>query len=132
LPALPFIVSKGVAGVIMGVAYEGLGLAPAVLFSLTVYSATAQAVTLGMWTLPPPAAAMPVAAMVIARIATNARCLVMGAHLQQLFGHVQKRVMLPILFLLADASWLMTTAAAQRNGPDAGYLLGASVPMAIG
>jgi predicted branched-subunit amino acid permease len=40
--------------------------------------------------------------------------------------------MLPILFLLADASWLMTTADAELTGADAGYLLGASVPMAIG
>lgn len=127
--ALPFIVSNGVAGIVMGVAYKGLGLglAPAVLFSLVVYSATAQAVTLGMWTLSPP-----IAAMVIACVATNARYLVMGAHLHQLFGQVRKRVMLPILFLLADASWLMTTADAERNGADAGYLLGASVPMAIG
>lgn len=127
--ALPFIVSNGVAGVVMGVAYKGLGLglAPAVLFSLVVYSATAQAVTLGMWSLSPP-----VAAMVVACIATNARYLVMSAHLHQLFGRLRRRVMLPILFLLADASWLMTTADAERNGPDAGYLLGASVPMAIG
>jgi hypothetical protein len=38
LAALPFIVSSGVAGVVMGVAYKGfeLGLAPAVLFSLVV------------------------------------------------------------------------------------------------
>jgi predicted branched-subunit amino acid permease len=98
-----------------------------VLFSLVVYSATAQAVTLGMWTLSPP-----IAAMVVACIATNARYLGMGAHLHQLFGGLRKRVMLPILFLLADASWLMTTADAERDGPDAGYLLGASVPMAIG
>jgi predicted branched-subunit amino acid permease len=127
--ALPFIVSNGLAGVVMGVAYKGLGLglAPALLFSLVVYSATAQAVTLGMWAVSPP-----IAAMVMACFATNARYLVMGAHLHQLFGRLRKRVMLPILFLLADASWLMTTAEAQRNGPDAGYLLGASVPMAIG
>jgi predicted branched-subunit amino acid permease len=127
--ALPFIVSNGVAGVVMGVAYKGLGLGlvATVLFSVVVYSATAQAVTLGMWTLSPP-----VAAMVVACIATNARYLVMGAHLYQLFGRLRKRVTLPILFLLADASWLMTTADAERNGPDAGYLLGASVPMAIG
>jgi predicted branched-subunit amino acid permease len=129
IAALPFILSNGVAGVIMGVAYKGLGLglAPAVLFSLVVYSATAQAVTLGMWSLPPP-----VAAMVVACIATNARYLVMGAHLHQYFGDLRKRVMLPILFLLADASWLMTMADAERDGPDAGYLLGASVPMALG
>jgi len=129
IAALPFIVSNGVAGVVMGVAYKGLGLgfAPAVLFSLVVYSATAQAVTLGMWTLPPP-----VAAMVVACVATNARYLLMGAHLHQHFGALRKRVMLPILFLLADASWLMTTADAERDGPDAGYLLGTSVPMALG
>ena len=58
--ALPFIISNGVGGIVMGVAYRGLGLdfGSAVLFSLVVYSATAQAVTLGLWTLPPPVAAM--------------------------------------------------------------------------
>jgi len=66
------------------------------------------------------------------RGSTNARYLLMGAHLHQYFGSLRKRVMLPILFLLADASWLMTTADAERDGPDAGYLLGASVPMALG
>lgn len=127
--ALPFIVSNGVAGVVMGVAYKGLGLgfASAVLFSLVVYSATAQAVTLGMWV-----ATQPILAMVVACLATNARYLVMGAHLHQHFGKLGRRKMLPILFLLADASWLMSTADVERNGPDAGYLLGASVPMAIG
>jgi predicted branched-subunit amino acid permease len=129
IAALPFLASNGVAGVVMGVAYKGLGLGyvPTVLFSLAVYSATAQAVTLGMWALPPP-----VLAMVVACVATNARYLVMGAHLRQLFRGLPRRVMLPILFLLADASWLMTTAEAKRSGPDAGYLLGASLPMAIG
>jgi predicted branched-subunit amino acid permease len=127
--ALPFLLSNGIAGAVMGVAYKGIGLAiaPAVLFSGVVYSATAQAVTLGMWTLPPP-----MTAMVTACVATNARYLVMGAQLRSLFGSLRKRVMLPILFLLADASWMMTTSDADRNGPDAGYLLGASLPMAVG
>lgn len=127
--ALPFIVSNGVAGIVMGVAYRGLGLAfvPAVLFSLVVYSATAQAVTLGLWAVPPP-----IAAMVVACVATNARYLVMGAHLRQLFADVRARVMLPILALLGDAAWLMTVAEAQRGRRDAGYLLGSSLPMAIG
>src|SRR4029077_8496123 len=83
--ALPFIASNGSAGVVMGVAYRGLGLGfrAAMLFSLVVYSATAQAVTLGLWALPPP-----IAAMVAACGATNARYLVMGAHLRQLFPDV--------------------------------------------
>lgn len=127
--ALPFIVSNGVAGMVMGVAYRGIGVGfiPAVLFSLVVYSATAQAVTLGML-----ASAAQTAPMMLVCIATNARYLVMGAHLYQLFGKLPKRTMLPILFLLADASWLMTAADARRNDADAGYLLGASVPMALG
>jgi predicted branched-subunit amino acid permease len=127
--ALPFIASNGIASVVMGVAYRGLGLGfvPVVLFSLVVYSATAQAVTLGLWALPPP-----IAAMVAACGATNARYLVMGAHLRQLFPDVPRRVMLPILFLLADASWMMTVAEAERGRRDAGYLLGSSLPMAIG
>jgi predicted branched-subunit amino acid permease len=129
LAALPFIASNGIAGVAMGVAYRGLGLGftPAVLFSLVVYSATAQAVTLGLWASPPP-----IAAMAVACVATNARYLVMGAHLRQLFPDVPRRVMLPILFLLADASWFMTVAEAERGRRDAGYLLGSSLPMAIG
>lgn len=129
IKALPFVLSNGVAGIVMGVAYRGVGLGfiPAVLFSVLVYSATAQAVTLGMW-----AAIPPTVPMVVACIATNARYLVMGAHLHQLFGKLRKRITLPILFLLADASWLMTTADAQSNEADAGYLLGASAPMAIG
>jgi|SRR5579872_1207724 len=129
LAALPFLLSNGIAGAVMGLAYKGLGLGPlvALLFSLVMYSATAQAVTLGMWAAP-----LPIAAMLTACVATNARYLLMGAHLRGLFGSLPKRVILPILFLLADASWMMTIADARRNGPDAGYLLGASVPMLIG
>src|SRR5258705_11541429 len=70
--------------------------------------------------------------MVVACVATNARYLVLGAHLRQLFGDVPRRVMLPILALLADASWLMTVAEAERGRRDAGYLLGSGVPMAVG
>ncbi|UGY05681.1 AzlC family ABC transporter permease [Bradyrhizobium quebecense] len=81
--ALPFLLSNGAAGLVMGLTYKGLGLgAPqAILFSLLVYSATAQAITLSMWASP-----LPVAAMVVACIATNSRYLLMGAHLRQLFG----------------------------------------------
>ncbi|HWT96155.1 MAG TPA: AzlC family ABC transporter permease [Terriglobales bacterium] len=126
---LPFIVSNGLAGVVMGIAYHGVGFSftTSVLFSLLVYSATAQAVTLGLWTLPPP-----ILAMVLAAMAMNARYLVMGAHLRQLFADLPKRLMLPILALLADASWMTTVAEADRGRRDAGYLLGASIPMAVG
>jgi predicted branched-subunit amino acid permease len=129
LAALPFILSNGFGGIVMGLAYRGLGLdfASALLFSLLVYSATAQAVTLGLWALSPP-----IAVMVLACFATNARYLVMGAHLRQMFPDMPRRAMLPILALLADASWMMTVAEAERGRRDAGYLLGCGLPMAIG
>jgi branched chain amino acid efflux pump len=127
--ALPFILSNGVAGLVMGLTYKSLGLGAlhAILFSLLLYSATAQAIILSMWASP-----LPIVAMVIACIATNSRYLLMGVHLRQLFDGLANRKMLPSLFLLADASWLMTGADAKRNGADGGYFLGASIPMAIG
>ena len=129
IAGLPFLASYGAPALVMGIAYKGLGLGfvPAVLFSLVVYSSTAQAVTLGLWALPPP-----VAALVLACVATNARYLVMGAHLHQMFGRFSKRLMLPVLFVLSDASWMMTASEAERSGPDAGYLLGSSLPGWLG
>lgn len=127
--AWPFIVSNGLAGLVMGVAYRGAGLSfvASALLSLLVYSATAQAVVLGLWAVPPP-----LAALLLACVATNARYLLMGAHLRRIFADQPLRRMLPILYCLADASWLMTVAEAGRGRRDAGYLLGASLPMALG
>jgi predicted branched-subunit amino acid permease len=127
--ALAFVPGYGFAGIVMGLAYRGAGLSfmAAVLFSLVVYSGTAQAVTLSLWATPPP-----LAAMMLACVATNARYLVMGAHLQQTFADLPRRRMLPILFWLADASWLMSAAEVSRGRRDAGYLLGCSLPMVIG
>jgi predicted branched-subunit amino acid permease len=52
-------------GAVMGVAYKGAGLGffHSVLFSVVVYSATAQAVTLGMWAVPVPTVAMIIACL---------------------------------------------------------------------
>lgn len=125
----PFIISNGIAGILMGLVYRGMGLgwAEGVLFSTVVYSAAAQAVTAGLWAEP-----LPVAAMMFAALVVSARYLVMGAHLRQLFPHIRNRTMLPILFILADASWMMTVAEAQRGRRDVGFLLGASLMMALG
>lgn len=127
--AWPFIVSNGLAGMVMGVAYHGAGLSfmASALLSLLVYSATAQAVILGLWTVPPP-----LPALLLACFATNARYLLMGAHLRRIFADQPLKRMLPILYCLADASWLMTAAEAGQGRRDAGYLLGASLPMALG
>jgi len=127
--ALPFILSNGIGGIVIGVAYRGLGLdlGTAAFFSTAVYSGTAQAVTLGMWSATPP-----LAGMVVACVATNARYLIMGAHLRHLFADVPKRQMLPVLLFLADASWFMTVAEAERGRREPGYLLGCNLPMVMG
>ncbi len=127
--ALPLLIGTAVGGFAMGVAYRGLdlGFTAAVLFSVIVYSGTAQAVTLGLWALPPP-----IAAMTLACVITNARYLAMGAHLRQLFPDLPRRVMLPILYLTGDAAWMMTAVEANAGRRDAGYLMGVNTPMAIG
>jgi predicted branched-subunit amino acid permease len=129
IAALPLMIGTAVGGFAMGVAYRGLdlGLAAAVLFSLIVYSGTAQAVTLGLWTTNPP-----IAAMMLATLITNGRYLAMGAHLRHLFPDVKRRVMMPILYITGDAAWMMTAAEAAQGRRDAAYLLGLNMPMAIG
>ena len=129
LAALPFLFSNGISGIVIGVAYRGLGLdlPMAALFSIAVYSGTAQAVILGMWPTAPS-----LVAMMLACVATNARYLFMGAHLRHLFDAVPRRRMLPILYFLADASWFMTVAEAEAGRRSPAYLLGCSVPMVTG
>ncbi|MFI4987691.1 MAG: AzlC family ABC transporter permease [Alphaproteobacteria bacterium] len=125
----PFIISNGIAGILMGLVYHNMGFSwvEGVAFSALVYSGAAQAVTAGLWASPPPVGPMMLAALVI-----SARYLVMGAQLHQLFPTARARLMLPTLFILADASWLMTMAEAARGRRDAGFLLGASLAMALG
>jgi predicted branched-subunit amino acid permease len=59
--------------------------------------------------------------MMLACVAVNVRYLVMGPHLQRIFADQPLKRVLPILFWLADASWLMTVAEAGRGRRDAGY-----------
>jgi predicted branched-subunit amino acid permease len=84
--ALPFLLSNGTAGAVMGLTDKGLGLnfAQSVAFSAVVYSATAQAIAVSLWKVP-----LPVLAMVVACAATNARYLIMsflGASWSMLIG----------------------------------------------
>lgn len=126
---LPLMVAYGVPAIVMGVAYKGAGFdfLPAVAFSLLCYASTAQAVTLGLWTMPPA-----FVALALASLTTYARYLIMGAHLHNYYGRFRKLMVMPTLFLLSDASWMMTATEAEHNGPDVGYLLGSGLPGWIG
>jgi len=129
IAGLPLMVAYGVPAIVMGVAYKGAGFdfLPAVGFSLFCYASTAQAVTLGLWAMPPP-----FIALALASLTTYARYLVMGAHLHQYYGGFRKLMVMPMFFFLSDASWMMTAAEAERDGPDAGYLLGSGLPGWLG
>jgi predicted branched-subunit amino acid permease len=113
----------------MGIALKQIGfdLVMAVLFSGLVFSASAQAVAVQMWMLP-----VPIAAMAVAALGINARYLVMGAYLRELFQDVSPRRMIPTLLLLTDGSWMMAVAEAERGRRDVGYLLGISVALYVG
>ncbi|MBN4683810.1 hypothetical protein HUS73_24490, partial [Pandoraea nosoerga] len=56
--ALPFLLNNGAAGLVVGLAYKGLGPGGehAILFILLAHSATAEAIPLSMPDHPPPVA----------------------------------------------------------------------------
>jgi len=127
---LPFAVSASAAGVVLGVTYRTLGVDGmlGVVLSATVFSGTAQAATAAMWLLSP----LPIGAMILAVLSINARYLVMGAHLRQLFPRASRRVMLPTLLLLVDGAWLVTMSEAQKGRRDLGVLVGSGLLLYVG
>jgi predicted branched-subunit amino acid permease len=70
--------------------------------------------------------------MMLAILSVNARYLVMGANLRQIFSDVPLRRMLPALFLLADANWVLTVTKAEQGDRDVGLLVGSGLPMWLG
>lgn len=125
----PLLAGSVVGGLAMGAALRALGfdLPTAAAWSALVYSGSAQAVSTALWTTPPP-----VAALVLAALAVNARYLVMGAALRARFPRVPQSRALPALFLLADANWALVEAEARRGRPDLGLLIGAGLVMWAG
>jgi predicted branched-subunit amino acid permease len=124
---LPFMISSGITGVVMGVTYReiGLSLPLSVAVSAIVFSGTAQAATAALWTASP----VPFLVMAIAVISINLRYVIMGAHLRYLFSDLSPRKAVAGLFLLTDGSWAMTVRKAAQGDRDAGILLGTSLPI---
>lgn len=125
----PLLAASVVGGLAMGAALRalGFGLPTAAATSALVYSGSAQAVVASLWAAPPP-----LAALLLAALAVNARYLVMGAALRARFPRVPQSRALPALFLLADANWALVEAEARRGRPDLGLLVGAGLVMWAG
>jgi predicted branched-subunit amino acid permease len=126
---MPFLISSGITGVVMGVTYRevGLSLPLSVAVSAIVFSGTAQAATAALWTASP----VPFLAMAITVISINLRYVIMGAHLRHLFADLSPRKAVAGLFLLTDGSWAMTVKRVAHGDRDAGILLGTSLPIWI-
>lgn len=124
---MPFLISSGITGVVMGVTYReiGLSLPLSVAVSAIVFSGTAQAATVALWTTSP----VLFPAMAITVISINLRYVITGAHLRHLFTDLSPRKAAAGLFLLTDGSWAMTVRRVAQGDRDAGILLGTSLPM---
>jgi predicted branched-subunit amino acid permease len=127
--AWPLLLSTGAGGLAMGAACRqaGMSLPLATLFSAGVYSGTAQALALQLWSAVPP-----LLAILLAAGAVNLRYLVMGARLATLYPGLPWRRMLPGLAIYGDATWLIAAGEAERGRPDAGILFGASAVTVVG
>ena len=127
---LPFLLSAGVTGMIMGLTYRELGfdLASAGLLSLLIFSGTAQAVTAGMLVQPH----LALAPMALALASVNARYFIMSAHLRHLFPDLKLFRALPTLFLLVDPGWALTVNRAAEGRRDFGILCGIGLQNIVG
>jgi predicted branched-subunit amino acid permease len=125
---LPFLISSGVTGLIMGVTYHQLGvpLLLAVALSAFVFSGTAQAATASLWSVAP----LPYTAMALTVLAINMRYVVMGAYLRRIFPRLSTGRLFGSLALLTDGAWAIAVRQAEeKDDRDGGVLLGASLPM---
>lgn len=119
----PLLLSTGASGLVMGIACKnvGMSLLLSALFSAGVFSGTAQGLAVQLWSSSPP-----MIPILLAAVAVNVRYLVMGARLAAIYPDVPRRIMLPIMAIYGDGSWLIAASEFERGRRDAGVLLGAS------
>jgi len=124
LPLLPGVVAFGVAyGVVA--AQKDFSLADALLMSATVFSGTAQMVTLEVW--PDRLTVGTILTLALVTATVSLRFLLIGGSLRPWLGAMPAGKIYPTLFLLTDTSWLLAMRYRQEGGNDAAMLLGCSV-----
>jgi 4-azaleucine resistance transporter AzlC len=121
--------SSAIYGLAFGLLADqtGIGLWTAVLMSMTIYSGSAQFVTLQVWADP-----LPLATVCAAILAINARYVLLGASLRPWFGNLSAGKAYGTLFFLAEGSWAPAMREYRNGHRDAAYLLGAGLAMYVG
>jgi predicted branched-subunit amino acid permease len=121
LSVLPWGLAFGIAAQPLVATLQGL------VMSAYVYSGTAQFVALNMWQHP-----LPVASLLAAVFAINARYLLQGLTLAPWLSSLPRWQRWGTLFFLADAGWATSLRRFEAGYDDVGHLLGTCSVMYLG
>lgn len=102
----------------------GLDPLQAPLMSALVFAGAAQFVALDLWREPPP-----LAALVVAVLAVNARYLLMGATLAPWLAQLSPARSCLVLFFLSDETWALAEADRAAGRRDATVILGSGLAL---
>lgn len=121
LPLLPGLVAFGFAfGTVA--ARKGFSLFEACMMSATVYAGVAQIVVVESWPQQLTAGAIAAGAAVTALICS--RFLLIGASMRPWLGGLPATKIYPMLYLLTEPPWLLSTRYYRNGGNDPAFVLG--------
>ena len=121
LPLLPGLIAFGFAfGTVA--ARKGFSLFEACMMSATVYAGVAQIVVVESWPQQLTAGAIAAGAAVTALVCS--RFLLIGASMRPWLGGLPATKIYPMLYLLSEPPWLLSTRYYRNGGNDPAFVLG--------
>lgn len=116
-------------GLAFGLVADQAGFTPlqAFLFSLVVYSGSAQMATLSILAAGTSLTASILWSVVALILVMNARYVLFGATLRPWLGQVSPLKAYSTLYILGDGNWLMSLNAYENGERDAGFVLGSAM-----
>lgn len=127
---VPGVLAYGIA---FGLVADQAGLSPlqAFLFSVFVYSGSAQMAALSILTAGTSLTASILWSIVALILVINARYVLFGATLRPWLGQVSPLKAYSTLYILGDGNWLMSLNAYEAGERDAGFVLGSALGAAL-
>lgn len=127
---VPGVMAYGLA---FGLVADQAGLSPlqAFLFSVFVYSGSAQMAALSILTAGTSLTASVLWSIVALILVMNARYVLFGATLRPWLGQVSPFKAYSTLYILGDGNWLMSLNAYEAGERDAGFVLGSAMGPAL-
>lgn len=122
---VPVCISVAAYGLVWGMLASGAGMSllEVGLNSGLVFAGSAQFVALDLWV----PGSLPIGALVMAVLIVNLRYLLITASLRPLFAGRSVWQGAPLMFLVTDENWAMTTAEMQKGRGTVAFLLGGGV-----